>query len=151
MSHAPSSAQRHPGRPVMQQRSETLLPPHESKSITSIPVTPGISQGTYGKCPSGIPTSRHPHAASQEYFPRQLDPVNESQSQPSPTTPLCARMPLRSRLSQLQLGDIALSGTVLSATFTLPQSIQYHKGETWVIAEKGSSHGSGKVANIFDV
>lgn len=132
MSHPPPSAQRHPTRPAIQQRSESLLPPHESNSITSIPVTPGISQGTYGKCPSGVPTSRHPHAARQGYFSSQLDPVNEAQPQPSPASPLCARLPLISRLSQLQLGDVALSGTVLSATFPLPQSIQYRKEGTWV-------------------
>lgn len=132
MSHPPPSAQRHPTRPAIQQRSESLLPPHESNSITSIPVTPGISQGTYGKCPSGVPTSRHPHTARQEYFSGQLDPVNEAQPQPSPASPLCARLPLISRLSQLQLGDVALSGTVLSATFPLPQSIQYRQEGTWV-------------------
>ncbi|KAH8126319.1 trehalose 6-phosphate synthase/phosphatase [Trichoderma asperellum] len=136
MSHPPPSAQRHPTRPAIQQRSESLLPPHESNSITSIPVTPGISQGTYGKCPSGVPTSRHPHVARQEYFSSQLDPVNEAQPQPSPASPLCARLPLISRLSQLQLGDIALSGTVISATFPLPQSIQYRKEGTWKISEQ---------------
>ncbi|KAM0265338.1 hypothetical protein ACHAQJ_000178 [Trichoderma viride] len=115
----------------MQQRNESHLPPHESKSITSIPVTPGISQGTYGKCPSGIPTSRKSQTARQEYFSRQPDSGNSTHAQPSPASPLIGRTPLRSSLSQLQHGDVALSGTVLSATFTLPQSLHYHKGEKW--------------------
>lgn len=130
---ATPSAPRHPSRPTVQQRSESHLPPHESKSITSVPVTPGISQGTYGKCPSGTLSFRKPQTAGQEYFSHQIDPANAAQSHASPTSPLTARTPLKSGLGRLQHGDIALSGTVLSATFTLPQAIQYAKGGTWVM------------------
>ncbi|KAL6900086.1 glycosyltransferase family 20 protein [Trichoderma evansii] len=136
MSSTPSAAQRHPSRPAVQQRSESHLPPHESKSITSIPVTPGISQGTYGKCPSGTSGFRDPQTARQGYFSRPLDPANTAQSHASPTSPLSALTPLKSGLNLPQHGDIPLSGTVLSATFTLPQAIQYAKGGKWKVLQQ---------------
>lgn len=137
MSNIPSSAQRHPSRPTIQQRTESHLPPHQSKSITSVPVTPGISQGTYGKCPSETSAFRNPPPARQEYFSRQLpDSANSAQSQASPASPLSARTPLKSSLSRLQHGDVAVSGTVISATFTLPQAIQYAKAGIWVSSRK---------------
>ncbi|KAL7787002.1 family 20 glycosyltransferase [Trichoderma ceciliae] len=125
MSATPSSAQRHLRRPAGQQRSESHLPPHESQSITSIPVTPGISQGTYDEYPSGIQTSKTPQSGRQEYFSRRPDSATSVLPQPN------TRMPLRPSLGQHQHGDVELSGTVLSATFTLPQLLQYHRGGDW--------------------
>ncbi|RFU73685.1 glycosyltransferase family 20 [Trichoderma arundinaceum] len=124
MSGKPSAAHRHLDRPAVQRRSESHLPPHESESITSIPVTPGISQGTYGECPSGIRTLRKAQPESQGYFSRQSS-FNSVES------PFSARIPLRSTPSQHQHGDVALSGTVLSATFTLPQLLRYRKEGKW--------------------
>lgn len=126
MSGRTSPERHHPGRPAVQQRSESHLPPHESESITSIPVTPGISQGTYGEFhPSGIPTSRRAQSGKQEYFPRRL--VNTVQAQPSVASPLNGGI-----LPGSRHGEVALSGTVLSVTFTLPQLLRYRKGGEWV-------------------
>ena len=37
----------HEARPFTQHRHKSHLPPHERKSNTTVPVTPGISAGTY--------------------------------------------------------------------------------------------------------
>jgi trehalose 6-phosphate synthase/phosphatase len=87
---------------------------------------------------------RKPQNAGQGYFSRQPDSANSEHSQPSPTSPLVGRIPLKSSLSQIQHGEVALSGTVLSATFTLPQTLQHHKGGKWVITLKKHEHIGGK-------
>lgn len=127
MSNTPFSVPRHSSRPRIQQRTESLLPPHESKSITSVPVTPGISQGTYQRYPGGTAaTLRIPQSAKLGYF---SDSVHSAQSQDAQT-------PLKSISSQPQHEGAVFSGKVLSATFTLPQAIQYSQGGKWVSAGK---------------
>lgn len=124
MSNIPSSASRHPRRPRIQQRTESLLPPHQSKSITSVPVTPGISQGTYMNGVSGL---KSPESARQEYFPRH---ANSAQSQTFGTS---VKPP---DLGPSTWEGSDLSGNVLSATFTLPQAIQYSQRGNWVSPRK---------------
>lgn len=127
MPNTPFSAPRHPSRPSIPQRTDTLLPPHEAKSITSIPVTPGISQGTYQRIPGRPAALKTPQSARLEYFaPHQVsESANSAQSQETQT-------PLKSASSQPQHEGAATSGNVISATFTLPQAIQYSQGGKWV-------------------
>ncbi|KAL7938440.1 glycosyltransferase family 20 protein [Trichoderma chlorosporum] len=131
MSGTPYSTQRHLDRPAVQQRTESFLPPHQSEAITSIPVTPGISQGTYGERTDGIPTSRggQHQSGRQDYFPQRL--TNTIPIRPSAVSPLDDGTLPRSRH-----GEVALSGTVLSATFTLPQLLRYRKGGKWELEHK---------------
>lgn len=130
MSNPPVSASRHP-RPKIQQRTDTLLPPHESKSITSVPVTPGISQGTYQRFSDGTAaTLRIPQSARLGYFASQgSDSANSAHSHEAQT-------PLKSISSRPQHEGAVFSGNVLSATFTLPQAIQFSQGGKWVSAGK---------------
>ncbi|KAJ4865407.1 glycosyltransferase family 20 domain-containing protein [Trichoderma breve] len=137
MSGTPYSTQRLPNRPAVQQRTESFLPPHESEAITSIPVTPGISQGTYGDpndgipTPMGIPTPRviQSQPGRQEYFPRR--PANKALAQSSAVPPFGDGI-----LTGSGQGEVFLSGTVLSATFTLPQLLRYRKGGKWELEHK---------------
>ncbi|KAK0755594.1 hypothetical protein N5P37_011836 [Trichoderma harzianum] len=128
MSGTPSS-RHHLDRPVIQQQGESLLPLHESESITSIPVTPGISQGTYGEHPRGLTTSERAQPGKQEYFPRR--PANTVQTPPYAVSPLDD-----GSFSGPRHGEVALSGTVLSATFTLPQRLRNRKGGKWELEHK---------------
>ncbi|KAL6857377.1 glycosyltransferase family 20 protein [Trichoderma novae-zelandiae] len=118
-----------PSRPGVPQRNDSQLPPHESEAIISIPVTPGISQGTYGERPNGFPTSRRPQQERQDYFPRR--PVNTVRAPPSALSPLNYETALGSRQ-----GDVPLSGNVLSVTFTLPQLLRYRRGGQWELGHK---------------
>lgn len=116
-----STTQRYPLRPAIQQRTESFLPPHEKEAITSIPVTPGISQGTYGNPSDGIPTPRgiQLQPGRHDYFPRR--PANRALAQPFGD----------GVLNGPRQGELSLSGTVLSATFSLPQLLRYRKGGKW--------------------
>ncbi|PTB70216.1 glycosyltransferase family 20 protein [Trichoderma citrinoviride] len=129
MADRPNPHERLPIRPSVPQRNETQLLAHRTEAITSIPVTPGISQGTYGvERPNGFPTSRRPQQERQDYFPRRA----------AHTVP--AQPPAVSPLNEISLaarqGDIALSGNILSVTFTLPQLLRYRKGGVWELEHK---------------
>ncbi|KAK1255660.1 hypothetical protein MKX07_007919 [Trichoderma sp. CBMAI-0711] len=118
-----------PTRPAVPQRNDTQLPPHESEAITSIPVTPGISQGTYGlERPNGFPSSRRPQQDKQDYFPRRT--AHTVPAQPPAVSPL-NEITLAARR-----GDIPLSGNVLSVTFTLPQLLRFRRGGKWELEHK---------------
>lgn len=153
---------------------EEDLPAHERKSVTDVPVTPGINHSTYASQDS----LKDVRTESPHYFSR--DPANADrrpskisdaasfvQSPPEGTIEsglpassaaeatkgamshqeVLRRLSLSSRgrresISDIQsaVPDLQLSGNIISATFTLPYSIQYRAGGEWDLgARRGQS------------
>lgn len=142
-------------RPSLNERSstESSLPPHHRRSVTAIPVTPGIGARTYSQ------DSGRSSQASGSYF--HFRPSKEGAASPdfvdddhvmsSPEQQGAAdaasmsghdilrRMSRSSRGRRESLSDIRaahpslpLSGNVISATFNMPHSLKYRKGADWV-------------------
>lgn len=143
-------------RPAVPSRNESLLPPHYRPSITEVPVTPGITRGTYDSDfnaagdASIIPdyfsqkVSDHAIAAS----PAPVRPVYSSQHSfnsliaagASESTEFLRRLNTavmgdhRESISDIRKSspNLGLSGNIISATFNIPHSLKYHKGTDWV-------------------
>ncbi|KAI0844056.1 glycosyltransferase family 20 protein [Daldinia vernicosa] len=148
------------------QQESPDLPPHLRDSITRVPVTPGIQSSTY----LAKTSTDSVKAASQGYFTR--DPANQSSdvSQPPPTEPhsdgssptnlvkgatsdeeVLRRMSIstkgrRESISEIRAAapDLALSGNIISVTFTTPYSLKYRKNGEWEL-----DHRRGQSA-LFD-
>ncbi|KAI0595154.1 glycosyltransferase family 20-domain-containing protein [Biscogniauxia sp. FL1348] len=148
------------------------LPPHQRSSITHVPVTPGIHLSTYSSQSS--PDSRGYESPS--YFtkdPRQHDlasrtldsslqlPDTAERTPSSLTDPTTREMAGHDVLRRMSLSrgrresisdikaaapDLALSGNIISATFTTPHSLKYHKNGEW---ELGSRHGQSALFDSF--
>lgn len=133
-------------------RDSPDLPPHERDSVTRVPVTPGIQPSTYIRSSAD---STKP--GSPSYFTR--DPIKQNNVSNAPRTESPAEIsspaslvkgatshleilrrmsvPLRGRresISEIRAvaPDLALSGNIISATFTTPHSMKYHKSGEWV-------------------
>ncbi|KAI0155082.1 glycosyltransferase family 20 protein [Hypoxylon sp. FL1284] len=143
------------------------LPPHERTSVTKVPVTPGIQNSTYARA-----SSHMTKPASPSYFIK--DPATQNNAAPNapPTeSPAEASSPsslakgatshhevlrrmsvsLRGRresISEIKAAapDLALSGNILSVTFTTPHSMKYHKGGEW---ELGYRRGQSALFDSF--
>jgi len=144
-------------RPAIPERGESSLPPHARQSVTEVPVTPGITPNAYQPAdnettPSGADTS------NRDYFSRKA--IDRSIAE-SPTTVALedgenkfnaqiaagatAGKDYLHRLTQHVMGsrrdslsdirarnpNLALSGNIISATFTIPHLLRYHKGSDW--------------------
>ncbi|KAI1483600.1 glycosyltransferase family 20 protein [Daldinia eschscholtzii] len=142
------------------------LPPHLRKSVTRVPVTPGIQPSTYLSRTSTDSIK----SASPSYFTR--DPASQSSgvSRPPPAEPpldgssptnlvkgatsdheVLRRMSVstkgrRESISEIRAAapDLALSGNIISVTFTTPYSIKYLKNGEWEL-----DHRRGQSA-LFD-
>lgn len=126
------------------------LPPHERNVVTRVPVTPGIQPSTY----SSQVNIESTKAASPSYFNQNDNNVSkESATGPaidasSPTNlvqgassdhEVLRRMSIslsgrRESITEIKAAapDLALSGNIISATFTTPHSLKYHKSGDWV-------------------
>lgn len=110
-------------------------------SITNIPVTPGINLSTYASDSNG--------AVAQSYFAHDVQKLRGQLAQsPSEAAEgaksghdILRRMSLSSHQRHVSLIDVdpraanpslSLSGSVISATFCIPYSLQYRKGRDWV-------------------
>jgi trehalose 6-phosphate synthase/phosphatase len=128
-------------RPIAPERQESMHPGMRP-DVVNVPVTPGIHLSTYD--------SEHGSGASQSYFSKDVSKLRESMAQsPSEAAAGAAsghdilrRMSLtgnRQRKDSLSNIDprvanpsLSLSGSVISATFCIPHSLQYRKGSDWV-------------------
>jgi trehalose 6-phosphate synthase/phosphatase len=121
--------------------SQDSVHPGLRPSLTKIPVTPGIGLGEYD---SGSSSS------DPSYFSHDISKLRNSMAQsPSDAASgarshhdILRRMSLTSgRQREDSLADVdpraanpslGLSGSVISATFCIPHSLQYRKGADWV-------------------
>lgn len=152
---------------------EEDLPAHQRQSVTSIPVTPGIHSSTYSHASNQSRTqsespnyfSRNPEQADRR--PSKVPEADESSQAgtggaSSPTEAsrgtmsgqeVLRRMSLSSRGRRESISDIkaavpdlALTGNIISATFTLPYSLKYRNGGEW---ELGSRRGQSALFDSF--
>ncbi|KAI6081338.1 glycosyltransferase family 20 protein [Hypoxylon rubiginosum] len=143
------------------------LPPHERDSITRVPVTPGIMPSTYTR--SSTDSAKN---ASPSYFTKdpnmQNNAISDAPRRESPaeiSSPsnvaqgatshmeVLRRMSVslrgrRESISEIRAAapDLALSGNIISVTFTTPHSMKYHKGGDW---ELGYRRGQSALFDSF--
>lgn len=137
------------------------LPPHERTSITNVPVTPGIQSSTYlsragidstgtsspsyfTRDPAKNGTSASSGPASQP-VPNESSPSNLVKDAPTDLEVL-RRMSVstkgrRQSISEIKAAapELALSGNILSVTFTTPHALKYHKNGEWVSLTQSES------------
>ncbi|KAI1100543.1 glycosyltransferase family 20 protein [Jackrogersella minutella] len=145
------------------------LPPHERNSVTRVPVTPGIQASTYlsrtnsesNKAPSPSYFNEDPaknHADVSNARPTQSpaeitsSPTNIVEGATSDHEVL-RRMSItlkgrRESITDIKAAapDLALSGNIISVTFTTPRSLKYHKGGDW---ELGYRRGQSALFDSF--
>lgn len=124
-------------RPLLPDRQESIHPGLRP-SLTSVPVTPGIHLGEYH--------SEHSTDAPS-YFRHDIHKLRETMAQ-SPAaaaegaksnSDVLRRMSLTAGKDAVLEVDprtanpaLGLSGGVISATFCIPNSLKYRKGQDWV-------------------
>ncbi|KAI2627857.1 glycosyltransferase family 20 protein [Hypoxylon sp. NC1633] len=144
------------------------LPPHQRDSITRVPVTPGINSSTY-TARSSTDSSK---AGGSGYFtndPRKqsvgssstlrtespADISSTSNIVQGATSPhdVLRRMSVSTRGRKESISDIkaaapdlALSGSIISVTFTTPHALKYHKNGDW---ELGYRRGQSALFDSF--
>ncbi|KAI2616972.1 glycosyltransferase family 20 protein [Hypomontagnella submonticulosa] len=150
-------------------RESPELPPHLRNSVTRVPVTPGIHLSTYMSRSS----TDSNNAASPSYFTQNPGKQGSSGVTNAPRTESPADMPsltnpdegaipdhevlrrmsvsLRGRresLSEIKAAapDLALSGNIISVTFTTPHTLKYHKNGEW---ELGYRRGQSALFDSF--
>ena len=111
---------------------ESHLPPQERKSVTDVPVTPDIRRDTYNDQPSKAERLRQgyfppqPGTAKQHAIRQTIAPSSSQQLQKRNLTTGDGASPSRRN------GSVPAHRRVLSATFTVPQLLQYDKDGQWV-------------------
>lgn len=124
-------------------------------SVTNVPVTPGISQSTYRQPP--------PVRNQSGYFSTTLNTLSEDM--PDTAAGLDGASSGHEILRRMSLTgssdrrdsvasvdplaanpELALSGSVISATFCLPHSLRYRKGADWKLSER---HGTSALFDSF--
>lgn len=128
-------------RPLLPDRQESIHPGLRP-SLTNVPVTPGIHLGEYDSEPRG------PDEPS--YFVHDIHRLRETMAQ-SPSAAAAGAETNRDVLRRLSLNArpasressadvdpraanpaLNLSGGIISATFCIPHSLKYRKGQDWV-------------------
>ena len=145
-----SSKDEESGRPPLQEDdSDSALPPQLRPSVTKVPVTPGINARTYKSESSGdsraadaAPPSDSPGyfnsiTSSRSHLAVSPDGMEEEQNPDNAESPqeILRRLSLSGEsLAKIREAnpDLALSGNIISATFTLPHTLKYRKGSDWV-------------------
>lgn len=128
---------------------------HHQESNVNIPVTPGIGVETYD---SGTSADSTASTGSNYFTSKPLQAAKEVVASPNaiddnmadqPSDPMSGhdilrRMSKASRGRRQTLAEIknaypalSLSGNVISATFNMPHSLRYRKGNDWVSAPRG--------------
>lgn len=129
-------------RPLAPQRQDTdLTHPGQHPSITNVPVTPGIHISTYQ---SGVQSS-----GDSSYFGQDLRTLRNQMAQ-SPTEAAAGAQSDREVLRRMSLSashsheskadydpklenpSLSLSGSIISANFCIPHSLNFRKGKDWV-------------------
>lgn len=128
-------------RPLLPDRQESIHPGLRP-SLTKVPVTPGIHLGEYDSEPTSL--------GEPSYFVHDIHKLRETMAQ-SPSAAasgaesnheILRRMSLNSGPhGRDSLADVDpraanptlnLSGGVISATFCIPHSLKFRKGQDWV-------------------
>ena len=134
--------------PLQEDDSDSSQPPQLRASVTGVPVTPDITAHTYNSESSG--DSRTANAAplpdnpgyfhsitSRSQLAVSPDGMEEEQNPADLESPqeILRRLSLSGEsLAKIREAnpDLALSGNIISATFTLPHTLKYRKGSDWV-------------------
>lgn len=139
MGYSDSTEARGSGIRPFLDRHESHLPPHQRQNVTRIPVTPGFALGTYDH-PPGARRGSH-QQQKQGYFDAANTHTSTSSSDlfgdefnaSAEGTPGSAKSGLDPDILQAADGKLRLSGRVISATFTIPQTLRYQRdGGNWV-------------------
>ena len=154
--HDPSAS----SRPAGGEQSDSNLSTPLREDITAVPVTPGIHLSTFDEPEpsSGLDDGATPAGGSGSpgYFakvdrrlvasPDSIDTsVPTAQSPGEAATGAKSAHDILRRMSLAAMGrresisdirarnpDLALSGNIISATFTIPYSLEYRTGKDWV-------------------
>jgi trehalose 6-phosphate synthase/phosphatase len=120
-----------------QQSVHPALLPH----VTEVPVTPGIHLGSYADGHHSVGQSYFGHDGNSHYSEWAQSP-SEAAAGAKSDQDILRRMSLTSsHKRQDSLSDtdprsafptLSLSGSVISATFCIPHSLEYRKGRDWV-------------------
>ncbi|KAI8631883.1 glycosyltransferase family 20 protein [Xylariaceae sp. FL1651] len=150
------------------------LPPHQRASVTRVPVTPGINLTTY-QTPSLQKTSdaegagyftqdprKYDHPTHTDHMVESPDNISTLRRPSSPTDLIRGAMSGKEVLRRMSLPtrghresisdiksaapDLALTGNIISVTFTTPHTFKYHKNGEW---ELGSRHGQSALFDSF--
>ncbi|KAJ4288349.1 hypothetical protein N0V88_007387 [Collariella sp. IMI 366227] len=153
----------HPGVP---DRSESTLPPHLRPSVTEVPVTPGITREAYESETSNNSDTNISRPEPSYFSRRKVDHAIAASPAPGGTaqegqsfqskistgakegTEFLRRLSVavtgpnrRESMSEIRAisPDLSLTGNIISATFNLPQSLKYRKGEWELNPRRGQS------------
>jgi trehalose 6-phosphate synthase/phosphatase len=147
--------------------SSPNLPPHQRTAVTRVPVTPGIHQNTYqtpslqrsGTIESGGYFTQNPakhdrtsvsmgaaQTGGDDSAARRSSSPNDLIQGSMSGEEVLRRMSYaatgrKESISDIRSAapDLALSGNIISATFTTPHTLKYHKNGEWVRHETSSS------------
>jgi hypothetical protein len=129
-------------RPLLN-RSLDSIHPGLRPSVTDVPVTPGIDSAAYQSASSG---------AEESYFARNIHKGGKTMGAQSPMEAASGATSNQEILRRMSMGSptlqrkdslfevdpratnpsLTLSGGVISATFCIPYSLKYRKGQDWV-------------------
>ena len=134
-------------RPLLGRNQESVHPGLRP-SLTNVPVTPGIDLGAY--IPAG-------GGSGGSYFPKEDSEIMGAQSPIEAASGARSNQEILRRMSMghpaMQRRDslfetdpraanpsLSLTGGVISATFCIPHSLKYRKGQDWVRGSPAISH-----------
>lgn len=129
-------------RPLLPGRQESVHPGLRP-SVTNVPVTPGMHLGEYN--------SSHDKNADSSYFTHNLSSLREGMAEtPEANREVLKRLSLSGDGTAELVGEVdpraanpglGLSGGIISATFCIPHSLKYRKGQDWVRTSHMSNLG----------
>lgn len=125
--------------PVAAERSDSGNPAH-NPAIVNVPVTPGINLGEYSpESTSSRPVTSYFNLDPSKLLDRMAQSPSEAASGAKSNKEILRRMSLGGRTASSTTVDLraanpslGLSGGVISATFCIPNSVTYRKGQDWV-------------------
>ncbi|RDW68134.1 putative trehalose-6-phosphate phosphatase [Coleophoma cylindrospora] len=134
-----------PNRPVLE--SQASIHPGLRPNVVNVPVTPGIHVGEYSSgssSKSGGAPSYFNHDVSRLRETMAQSPAEAASGADSDREILRRMSSHRDSLSEIDPRaahpSLGLSGSVISATFAVPHSLQYKKGSDWILnSRRGTS------------
>ncbi|KAI0148565.1 glycosyltransferase family 20 protein [Xylariaceae sp. FL1272] len=154
--------------------SSADLPPHLRPSITRVPVTPGFLFGSHNLDAPPETTDRnygyftqHPYRhgdaarTTRDFSPREetsavrngLPTIVDSIPEAMSDEEILRRISVSTNGRTESISDIkssapelALTGNIISVTFTTPNTLKYHKNGEW---ELGNRHGQSALLDAF--
>jgi len=124
---------------------QTPLPPHSVRSITDVPVTPGITREAYDSearyfsqrdvdhAVAASPSDRSVDSGQQDF---EAEVINETEKGKDffRRVSIAAMGGRRESISEIRKTspNLSVTGNIISATFNIPHSLKYCKGANWV-------------------